>query len=187
MAAALAGTCITFFESAAYAWQTLCLGTRSGPLPSAQNYSAPFFSSLMGFNASHNRLSGPIPFDWARTAFFDATGPLRILYFDMLGSDPAFVALRKQYFFFDVRSNALTGMLPSFFQSNAPPVVDSVRTEVRRQKPEDDRQAKHHVMIRAEERLCANKALAWSGTALRHAANITSQTPRPWCLTLPCT
>ena len=178
----MAGTCSTFIESAACARQTLCLRTRSGPLPSAQNYSAPFFSGLMGFNASHNRLSGTIPIDWARTAFFDATGPLRILYFDMLGSDPAFVALRKQYFFFDVRSNALTGMLPSFFQSSAPPVVDSVRTEVRRQKPKEDQQTQHHVMITAKERMCANKALAWSGTALRHAAMfVFSQRTRAWC------
>ena len=117
LAASLAGACSVFCESSACARHSLYEDTCSGPLPSAQYYSAPFFLSLTGFNASYNRLSGTIPTDWARTAIFDA----------------AVLTSRREDFFFDVRSNALTGALPSFFPGNAPARLDPVvRTEVRR-------------------------------------------------------
>ena len=137
---------------------------RSGSLPSAQNTSAQFFSSLMGFNASHNRLSGTIPDDWARAAFFSSSGPLHSFQLETSGSNPGLRARHKDNYFFDVRSNALTGMLPSFFQSGLPTIVDPadyVHTEVRRQKPKRVfRQTKY---------------LVWSGTALSRRRNSSRQ------------
>ena len=111
----------------------VCLGTRSGPLPSAKTSTASFFVSLLGFNASYNRLSGAMPPDWARTPFFDDTSYSRRLYVGQLyGSDPLYNDLRRGKFFFDVRSNALTGTLPAFVWYNMPAVLQpAVHTEVR--------------------------------------------------------
>ena len=111
----------------------VCLRARSGPLPSAKNSTTSFFDNLLGFNASYNRLSGAIPPDWARTAFFDGASFLRRLYVEQVfGSDPSYDNVRRGSFFFDVRSNALTGTLPAFVWYNMPAVLrPAVHTEVR--------------------------------------------------------
>ena len=111
----------------------MCLGTRSGPLPSAKNSTASFFGSLLGFNASYNRLSGAISPDWARTAFFNNASYGRELYVEQLwGSNPSYNDFRRENFFFDVRSNALMGALPAFVWSNLTAVLrPAVHTEVR--------------------------------------------------------
>ncbi len=115
----------------------VCSGTHSGALPSAKHSTASFFPSLIGFNASYNRLSGAIPADWARTPFFDGASLMRRLFFDASSdSAPLIVAFRRSNFFFDVRSNALTGTLPAFVWSDMPAVLrPAVHTEVRCPEP----------------------------------------------------
>ena len=111
----------------------VCLGAYSGPLPSAKNSTAPFFRSLFGLNASFNRLTGAIPADWARVAFFGSP-----YLQDVFGTNGTYYpssssgALRKADYFFDVRSNALGGTLPAFVWANVSALLrPAVRTEAR--------------------------------------------------------
>ena len=89
----------------------------SGPLPKADNATAPFFPALEYFNVSGNRLTGPIPEEFGRTSMFNASSRIYNInsFFSLLFllSDLGF----------DVSSNQLSGPLPSFLSADRVPTL----------------------------------------------------------------
>ena len=90
----------------------------SGPLPRADNATAPFFPALEYFNVSSNALTGPIPEEFARTSMFNASSRI----YDIDGFFSLLFLLSDLGF--DVSGNQLSGPLPAFLgASRVPPLL----------------------------------------------------------------
>ena len=89
----------------------------SGPLPKADNATAPFFPALEYFNVSGNQLTGPIPEEFSRTSMFNTSSRIYDInsFFSLLFllSDLGF----------DVSGNQLSGPLPGFLSADRVPAL----------------------------------------------------------------